>query len=53
LETFKVGDIILGKYEVTRVLGKGGMGVVLAAPCRPSRARPPEPKPSIEAESIE
>jgi serine/threonine protein kinase/TPR repeat protein len=31
LETFKVGDIILGKYEVTRVLGQGGMGVVLAA----------------------
>jgi serine/threonine-protein kinase len=31
LETFKVGDVILDKYEVTRVLGKGGMGVVLAA----------------------
>jgi hypothetical protein len=31
LETFKVGDVILGKYEVTRVLGKGGVGVVLAA----------------------
>jgi serine/threonine-protein kinase len=31
LETFKVGDVILDKYEVTAVLGKGGMGVVLAA----------------------
>jgi len=31
LETFKVGDVILGKYEVTGVLGKGGMGIVLAA----------------------
>jgi serine/threonine-protein kinase len=31
LETFKVGDVILDKYEVTRVLGKGGMGIVLAA----------------------
>jgi serine/threonine-protein kinase len=27
----KVGDIILGKYEVTQVLGKGGMGLVVAA----------------------
>jgi serine/threonine-protein kinase len=31
LEDFKVGDVIKGKYEVTRILGKGGMGVVLAA----------------------
>jgi serine/threonine protein kinase/TPR repeat protein len=31
LETLKVGDIILGKYEVTGVLGQGGMGIVLAA----------------------
>jgi serine/threonine protein kinase len=31
LDTFNVGDIILAKYEVVRVLGKGGMGVVLAA----------------------
>jgi len=27
---FEIGTIFLGKYEVERVLGKGGMGVVLA-----------------------
>jgi hypothetical protein len=27
--TFQVGDVILGKYEITRVLGKGGMGMVV------------------------
>ena len=27
----KVGDIVDGKYEVTRVLGIGGMGLVLGA----------------------
>ena len=31
MEIVKVGDIIVGKYEVTRVLGKGGMGLVVAA----------------------
>jgi predicted Ser/Thr protein kinase len=31
LASFDVGEVILGKYEVTRVLGRGGMGVVLAA----------------------
>ena len=31
MAAFEVGDVILGKYEVTAVLGKGGMGVVLAA----------------------
>jgi serine/threonine-protein kinase len=31
LASFEVGDLILGKYEVTRVLGRGGMGVVVAA----------------------
>jgi serine/threonine-protein kinase len=31
LEDFKPGDVIKDKYEVTKVLGKGGMGVVLAA----------------------
>jgi hypothetical protein len=29
--SFTIGDVILGKYEVTRVLGEGGMGVVVAA----------------------
>ena len=27
----KVGDVILDKYEVTEVLGRGGMGLVVAA----------------------
>jgi serine/threonine-protein kinase len=31
MSPFKPGDVILGKYEVTRLLGEGGMGVVLAA----------------------
>jgi serine/threonine-protein kinase len=31
LDTFDVGDTIDGKYEITRVLGKGGMGLVVAA----------------------
>ena len=31
MRTFEVGDVIAGKYEVTRVLGQGGMGVVVAA----------------------
>jgi serine/threonine protein kinase len=31
LEDFKIGDVIRGKYEVTRVLSKGGMGIVLEA----------------------
>jgi serine/threonine protein kinase len=31
VRTFEVGDVIAGKYEVTRVLGRGGMGVVVAA----------------------
>jgi hypothetical protein len=31
LEPFNVGDVILDKYEVTKVLGQGGMGRVLAA----------------------
>jgi len=29
--SFDVGSVILGKYEITRVLGKGGMGLVVAA----------------------
>src|SRR5262245_22388767 len=28
---FSAGDVILGKYRVDRLLGKGGMGFVLAA----------------------
>src|SRR5580700_8666212 len=31
VRTFEVGDVIAGKYEVTRVLGQGGMGVDVAA----------------------
>jgi len=31
VDLVNVGDIIIGKYEVTRVLGKGGMGLVVAA----------------------
>jgi len=31
LRTFKVGDVILDKYEIVRRLGKGGMGLVVAA----------------------
>src|SRR5215472_3905949 len=31
LESFQPGDVILNKYEVVRVLGRGGMGLVLAA----------------------
>jgi serine/threonine-protein kinase len=31
LEPFKIGDVIAGKYEIARVLGRGGMGVVVAA----------------------
>jgi serine/threonine protein kinase/TPR repeat protein len=30
-DLFKTGDVIKGKYEVTKVLGKGGMGYVVAA----------------------
>ena len=29
--TISPGDILLGKYEVVRQLGRGGMGVVLSA----------------------
>ncbi len=31
MRTFEVGEVIAGKYEVTRVLGRGGMGLVVAA----------------------
>ena len=31
MEPFKIGDVIAGKYEITRVLGRGGRGVVVAA----------------------
>jgi eukaryotic-like serine/threonine-protein kinase len=31
VRTFEIGDVIAGKYEVTRVLGQGGMGLVVAA----------------------
>jgi hypothetical protein len=40
LETFKVGDVILDKYEVTGVLGQGGMGLLAPASCE-DRLRPP------------
>lgn len=28
MEAFNIGDVILGKYKVTRILGKGGMGTL-------------------------
>ena len=28
---YEIGDVILGKYEITQVLGEGGMGRVVAA----------------------
>jgi len=31
LDNFEPGDVILDKYEVKSILGKGGMGIVLAA----------------------
>ncbi len=31
MDPFKIGDVVAGKYEITRVLGRGGMGVVVAA----------------------
>ncbi len=31
MEPFQIGDVVAGKYEITRVLGQGGMGVVMAA----------------------
>jgi TPR repeat protein len=31
MEPVKVGDVIADKYEVTRILGRGGMGLVVAA----------------------
>ena len=31
MEGFNVGDVILGKYKVRRILGQGGMGSVLEA----------------------
>jgi serine/threonine-protein kinase len=31
LDPFKIGDVVAGKYEIKRVLGRGGMGVVVAA----------------------
>src|SRR5262245_59195702 len=31
LTTFRPGDVVAGKFRVERVLGAGGMGVVLAA----------------------
>jgi len=33
LEPFKIGDVVAGKYEITRVLGQGGMGVDMEACC--------------------
>ncbi|HEY6458731.1 MAG TPA: protein kinase, partial [Polyangiaceae bacterium] len=31
MDPFTIGNVIAGKYEITRVLGQGGMGVVVAA----------------------
>src|SRR5687768_15812962 len=35
----KVGDVVGGRYRVDRVIGQGGMGVVLAVTNRQDRAR--------------
>ena len=31
MATFEIGQVIRGKYRIEQVLGKGGMGVVVAA----------------------
>ena len=31
MDNFDIGHVILGRYEVTDILGKGGMGCVMAA----------------------
>jgi serine/threonine protein kinase/TPR repeat protein len=31
METFEPGDVIDGKYKITKLLGRGGMGLVVAA----------------------
>ncbi|HEY6461181.1 MAG TPA: hypothetical protein VIY73_13545 [Polyangiaceae bacterium] len=50
--TVKPGDVLAGKYKVERVLGQGGMGVVVAARSRVlSTTKPPPNEVSLVPEA--